>query len=93
MTFKDEIEVPEEDVHRAYGRWCQIYGEGSQVPFWKYLKADCFASSIAWRGVFRFREASYKKLGLLLGPNHYALIKLYKLQNQRKSKKRPRSKK
>jgi len=69
-------------IIRAYERWCQSCGASEFRSFWKFLDTDPNNSIGIFYGsrTEKLSEKGARRLEMLLGPNHAALIKAYKVQ-------------
>lgn len=81
-------DVSIEEVDEAYDRWQRAFGMNTDQAFWKFLETDFH---YAWAGSplayhYRLNETGHRKLGLLLGPHHHAIIRAYKIQHQKPKK-------
>ena len=66
-------------LDEAYDRWNQHFGRNEVHMFWKFLGVAPYgyARDDRWPYVHLSTDA-IRKLELLLGPNHIALIKAYR---------------
>lgn len=81
------IFIDEASLLLAYDRWNKPFGLNTPVAFWKFLKSDHSMQHYPIPGYYLSKPGA-ERLKLLLGPNHIAMIKLYKIQNQRPRRKR-----
>lgn len=79
-------DVSIEEVDEAYDRWQRAFGMNTDQAFWKFLETDLYDAISGSPYHYALNETGHRKLGLLLGPHHHAIVKAYKYQHQKPKK-------
>lgn len=71
------------DLHKAYDRWCVVFGKDTWGDFWHFLETNQNEARQIYGHTLWLSEQGLRKLSILLGPNHYTILMAYKIKNRK----------